>query len=193
MHLQKLVIFCSCSLYGDFLYFRESHSLKQFHVKASDCSWSGLLRQLCFLLSLNLIWIVSLMLEVSELNTAFCFFFSVFIINKIWNVYSFGYIDIPKAFFMPRHAGFCHTNVIKGHCCMFYRSCINVVWGNCCALGHSCCNMMQVYCVMCLKIMYLPTVKQYFNSGSQGFPLLHNSDPLNHAACLIPAGKMWQG
>jgi hypothetical protein len=30
---------------------------------------------------------------------------------------SLEYIDIPKVFFIPNHAGHCCTNVIQGHCC----------------------------------------------------------------------------
>jgi hypothetical protein len=54
-----------------FMYFRESHSLKLLHVKASDHFWNGLLRQPCSLLSLNLVSKVGLKLQVSRLNSAY--------------------------------------------------------------------------------------------------------------------------
>jgi hypothetical protein len=37
--------------------------------------------------------------------------------NKLWQVYSLEYTDIPKVLFMPHHVSYCCTNVIQGQCC----------------------------------------------------------------------------
>jgi hypothetical protein len=39
--------------------------------------------------------------------------------NKIENMYSLEYTDIPKVFFMPPLTGRRSTDVIQGHCCNF--------------------------------------------------------------------------